>query len=817
MTNTISYRSPNEEAGVLAALAQGFLLIDGAMGTMLQQNGLPTGLQPEYFNLTHPAIVTGIHEAYVAAGADIVTANTFQANRHKLPQAQLPEIIHAAINLAKASGAPFVAYDMGPIGALMAPYGTLSFDEAYEIFKEQVLLAVEAGADLVILETMSDLLETKAALLAIKENSNLPVFVTMTYQADGRTFVGTDPVTATLTLQGLGADAVGLNCSLGPKELLPLVTEILAVAKVPVVVQANAGLPEMVAGQTVYPISVAEYTSYVTEMLRQGVRIVGGCCGTTPAFIADLRQTLANEFASGPVATTPTSVTAVTSGSQTVRLDQVTVIGERLNPTGKKRLKEAIRQEDFGYLLKEAIDQVNAGAAILDVNMGLPEIDEAAMMVQAVGQLQGVVNVPLQIDSSSVAAIEAGARVYNGRPLINSVNGKPETMAAIFPIVKKYGAVVLGLALDEEGIPETAAGRVAIARRIIETAARYGIPKEDVLIDPLVLTASAQQAQVQVTLDTLRLLKSELGVCTVAGVSNVSFGLPNRPLLNATFLAAAIASGLDAAIINPLSQPMMATIHAMRVINGQDQEAATFIAKKDGLALMATELPGSTENKQPAAAATTAPTAKDSLKTMILQGRKDETPAKTKALLAQYTPLEIVNQEFIPALDEVGAKFEAGSLFLPQLMQSAEAVKRAQAVLKDHLASQSEASPNQGKILLATVAGDIHDIGKNIVKMMLENYGFQVVDLGKDVPIEKVVATIREQEIQLVGLSALMTTTVQNMKATIAAVREAGLDCTFMVGGAVLNEEYREFVGADYYAKDALASVTIAQQFFSQT
>lgn len=817
MKKTASTSYHNEEQKVLAALAEGFLLIDGAMGTMLQQKGLPTGLQPEYFNLTHPAIVTGIHEAYVAAGADIVTANTFQANRHKLPQAQLPEIINAAINLAKASGAPFVAYDMGPIGALMAPYGTLSFDEAYEIFKEQVLLAVEAGADLVVLETMSDLLETKAALLAIKENSNLPAFVTMTYQADGRTFVGTDPVTATLTLQALGADAVGLNCSLGPKELLPLVTEILAVAKVPVVVQANAGLPEMVAGQTVYPISVAEYTSYVTEMLRQGVRIVGGCCGTTPAFIADLRQTLANEFASGPVATTPTSVTAVTSGSQTVRLDQVTVIGERLNPTGKKRLKEAIRQEDFGYILKEAIDQVNAGAAILDVNMGLPEIDEAAMMVQVVGQLQGVVNVPLQIDSSSVAAIEAGARVYNGRPLINSVNGKPETMAAIFPIVKKYGAVVLGLALDEKGIPETAAGRVAIARHIIETAARYGIPKEDVLIDPLVLTASAQQAQVQVTLDTLRLLKEELGVCTVAGVSNVSFGLPNRPLLNATFLAAAIASGLDAPIMNPLSQPMMATIHAMRVINGQDQEAATFIAKKDELALMATELPGSTASKQPAATATTAPTANDSLKTMILQGRKDETPAKTKALLAQYTPLEIVNQEFIPALDEVGAKFEAGSLFLPQLMQSAESVKRAQAVLKDHLASQSEASPNQGKILLATVAGDIHDIGKNIVKMMLENYGFQVVDLGKDVPIEKIVATIREQEIQLVGLSALMTTTVQNMKATIAAVREAGLDCTFMVGGAVLNEEYREFVGADYYTKDALASVTIAQQFFSQT
>ncbi len=807
-------------APVMAALQQGFLLIDGAMGTMLQQNGLPTGLQPEYFNLSHPEIVRKIHEEYVAAGADIVTANTFQANRHKIPAEKLPEIITAAVKLAKDSGARFAAYDIGPIGALMAPYGTLSFDEAYDIFKEQALLAEAAGADLVILETMSDLLETKAALLAIKENTALPVFVTMTYQADGRTFVGTDSLTATLTLQALGADALGLNCSLGPKELLPLVETILEYAKVPVMVQANAGLPEMAEGKTVYRITVEEYTRYVTAMLAKGVRIVGGCCGTTPAFTAELRRALDEEFGGRPRPTTPKTVTAVTSGSQTVVLDhKLSLIGERLNPTGKKRLKEAIRREDFAYILKEAIDQVTAGADILDVNVGLPEIDEAAMMVKAVGELQGVVNVPLQIDSSSVAAIEAGARVYNGRPLINSVNGKQATMAEIFPIVKKYGALVLGLALDEAGIPETAAGRLEVARRIVATAADYGIPKEDVLIDPLVLTASAQQDQVQVTLDTLKLLKAELGVHTVAGVSNVSFGLPNRPLLNATFLAACVGAGLDAPIMNPMSELMMGAVYGLRVINHQDRDATVFIEKNQNVTFSSTTATDSDGLKgsesRPVADGQTPASAADSLKTMILQGRKEETAAKTMQLLETTRPLTIVNEEFIPALDEVGAKFEAGQLFLPQLMQSADAVKKAQAVLKDYLAKHDQQTEKQGRILLATVEGDIHDIGKNIVKMILENYGFDIIDLGKDVPIQKVVDTIREQDIKLVGLSALMTTTVQNMKATIAAVREAGLTCSFMVGGAVLNEEYRVFVGADYYAKDALESVTIAQKFFA--
>lgn len=781
-----------------------FLLIDGAMGTMLQQNGLPVGMEPELFNLSHPEVLTAIHQEYVAAGADVITANTFQANRYKLPQEQLPEIIQQAIKLAQAAAPRYVAYDMGPIGQMMAPMGTLTFDAAYEAFKEQAVLAERAGADLVILETMSDLLETKAAVLAIKENTSLPIIATMTFQGDGRTFVGTDPVTATLTLQALGVAALGVNCSLGPAELLPTVAEICRYAKVPVAVQANAGLPEMEDGQTVYRISISEYTEAVAAMLDLGVSVVGGCCGTTPAFTQALRKMLNNRQ---PVALMPQRVTAVTSGMQTVVLNgKLSLIGERLNPTGKKRLKEAIRQKDFGYILKEAIDQVNAGADLLDVNVGLPEIDEAEMMVAAVQQLQEVVNLPLQIDSSDVRAIEAGARVYNGRPLINSVNGEPEVMEKIFPIVKKYGALVLGLALDKDGIPATAAGRLAVARRIVETAASYGIPKEDVLIDPLVLTASAQQDQVQVTIDTLKLLKDQLGVCTVAGVSNVSFGLPNRPLLNSTFLAACVGAGLDAPIINPLSEMMMTTVHALRVINHQDQDATVYIDKSQQLQISVSQGTNTATNQQ---------ANDDSLQTMIKQGRKEETPAKTRELLQTKTPLEIVNEEFLPALNEVGAGFEKGMVFLPQLMQSADAVKQAQEVLKTELAKNDQQAISEGKILLATVEGDIHDIGKNIVKMILENYGFQVIDLGKDVPIETVVDTIREEEIKFAGLSALMTTTVQNMKKTIEAVKAAGLDCAFMVGGAVLNEEYRAFVGADYYAKDAMESVMIAKQFFS--
>lgn len=789
---------------IIEELRENRLLFDGAMGTMLQKMGLPVGLEPEYFNLSHPETITQIHQEYVSAGADVVTTNTFQANRGKLKQDELPAIIQAAVKLARAAQPKYVAYDMGPIGQLMAPMGTLSFDQAYEMFQEQAVLAEKSGADAVVVETMSDLLETKAAILAIKENTNLPIFCTMTFQEDGRTFVGTDPVTAVLTLQSLEIDAVGVNCSLGPNELLPIVEEILKFASIPVMVQANAGLPEMKDGQTYYSLTVAEYCSAVEKMLANGVRIVGGCCGTNPDFILKLRQ-LVDEVPA--VAVSPKKVTAVTSGSQTVILnDGLHLIGERINPTGKKRLKEALRKKDISYVLKEGLKQIEAGADILDVNVGLPEIDEADMMQKVVQELQGIVTAPLQIDSVNIAAIETGARYYNGRPLINSVNGKAESMSEVFPIAKKYGAVVLGLTLDETGIPDTAEKRLAVAEKIIKTAASYGIPKEDVMIDPLVLTASAQQAQVQVTLDTIRLIREKLGVLTVAGLSNVSFGLPNREVLNGAFLAAAVGAGLNAPIVNPLSEFLMQMVQSLKVINNQDRDAADYIAKSQHLTLTNHQSNTSVEIEQGR---------ENDLKSLILKGQKEDTPSLTKQLLERMTPLEIVNQYFIPALDEVGSKFEQGMLFLPQLMQSAEAVQRSQEVLKQYFDAHGQESESKGKILLATVQGDIHDIGKNIVKMVLENYGFEVIDLGKDVPITTVIDTLKEQKIPLAGLSALMTTTVQNMKATIEAAKEANLETKFMVGGAVLNEEYREFVGADYYAKDALSSVTIAQEFFS--
>ena len=595
---------------IIEDLTENRLLFDGAMGTMLQKMGLPVGMEPEYFNLSHPETITQIHQEYVAAGADVITANTFQANQVKLKQTELPEIIEAAINLARAAQPKYVAYDMGPIGQLMAPMGTLSFDQAYEMFREQAVLAEKAGADLVVIETMSDLLETKAAILAIKENTSLPIFCTMTFQEDGRTFVGTDPLTAVLTLQSLGIDAVGVNCSLGPNELLPIVDEILTYANIPVMVQANAGLPEMKDGQTFYPLTVDDYGLAIEKMLKSGVRIVGGCCGTNPEFIQKIRQ-LIDEIP--PVALTPQKVTAVTSGSQTIVLNEgLHLIGERINPTGKKRLKEALRKKDISYILKEGLKQIEAGADILDINVGLPEIDEAEMMQKVVQELQGIVTAPLQIDSSSITAIEAGARYYNGRPLINSVNGKEESMREIFPIAKKYGAVVLGLALDETGIPDTAEKRLAVAEKIVETAASYGIAKEDVMIDPLVLTASAQQEQVQVTLDTIKLVREKLGVLTVAGLSNVSFGLPNRESLNGVFLAAAVGAGLNAPIVNPLSDILMQVVQALKVINNQDQDAMEYIANNQQVIDQTASLVTSDQKNT------------DDLKTLILKGQKDE-------------------------------------------------------------------------------------------------------------------------------------------------------------------------------------------------
>ncbi|MGO3417736.1 MAG: homocysteine S-methyltransferase family protein [Pseudolactococcus laudensis] len=791
---------------ILTDLKTQILLFDGAMGTQLQDRGLPIGGIPEHFNLTHPEVVEAIHRDYVAAGADVITANTFQANTTKMAADELDETIHTAIALAKKAEPKYVAYDMGPTGQLLQPMGTLSFDAAYEMFASQAIIAEQAGADLVIIETVADLLEAKIAVLAVKENTKLPVFVTMTYQEDGRTFVGVDPQTATLTLQNLGVDVLGVNCSLGPKELAPIVAKILDYAQIPVMVQANAGLPQMENGETVYKITPETYVAYTQKLLAQGVAVVGGCCGTTPEFIRQLRLLIDQTEKVYPE---PKSGTFITSGLKTLEIGLgLSLIGERINPTGKPRLKEALRENNISYIIQEAVAQRDAGADILDVNVGLPEIDEAKMMVKTIVELQSLLDLPLQIDSSETAALEAGARHYNGIPLINSVNGKPSSMAKIFPIVAKYGGVILGLCLDDEGIPETAEKRFQIAEKIVHEAGKYGITPDRVMIDPLVLTASAQQEQVPVTLDTIRLVKERLGCKTVVGLSNISFGLPNRALLNGTFLAQAFGAGLDAPIMNPLSDYMMRVVRSLKVFTGQDTNSEDYIANEQN-ATIAVTVANASGNQ-----ASTDDTL--DLKGMIIKGRKELTAAETRKMLETMTPLDIVNTYFIPALDIVGAQFEKGELFLPQLMQSAEATQQAQEVLKAALAKSGQKSESLGRLLLATVEGDIHDIGKNIVKMILENYGYEVVDLGKDVPIETVVETVVTQKIKLVGLSALMTTTVQNMKKTITAIKTVAPDTVFMVGGAVLNEEYREFVGADYYAKDAMASVDITQKFFKQ-
>ncbi|HHW45467.1 MAG TPA: dihydropteroate synthase [Clostridiales bacterium] len=774
-----------------------FLIFDGAMGTMLQQRGLKTGELPEIYNITHSKTIIDIHTEYVNAGSHVVTTNTFGANALKLNGSgySVQEVIKKAVENAKAAKPKYVALDIGPIGQLIESLGTLSFDEAYNLFAEQVKAGAEAGVDLILIETMSDLYEAKAAVLAAKENCDLPVICTMSFQKDGRTFTGTDALTATLVLNGLGVDAVGANCSLGPEDLMDVVNTMLEYSKVPVAVQANAGIPREEKGRTVFDVDAESFADSVSKMAGMGVKIIGGCCGTTPEYIKLINKGLKNIKPKEPVVKT---VTAVCSGSRTHILGgKITVIGERINPTGKKRLQEALRSHQIDYILGEAVDQLNAGADILDVNVGLPEIDEAEMIKTVVKQVQSVVPLPLQIDSSDERAIEGAVRYYNGRPIINSVNGKREVMDKIFPIAKKYGALVIGLTLDEKGIPKTALERFEIAKRILDTAIFYGIPKEDILIDCLVLTASAQQQQVMETLNAIKMVKSQLGLKTVLGVSNVSFGLPNRPLINSVFLAAALSAGLDAPIINPLSSEIMQVVDTYRVLSGEDENAALYIEKYSNA-----------ENPKPAPKTT-----EKTLKDCILEGLKEEAVQKVKALLETNDPIEIVDSHFIPALDIVGGRYEKGEIFLPQLIRSAQVVQSAFEVIRQ---SQSKsADRTKGKIVLATVEGDIHDIGKNIVKLMLENYGFEVIDLGKDVKIQRVVDAVLTSGAKLVGLSALMTTTVKNMKDTISALRQAGADCKVMVGGAVLNENYAKMVGADYYAKDAQAGVRIAVKFFN--
>ncbi len=787
-----------------------FVLFDGAMGTMLQARGLRGGEVPEALNLTHPDVVRAIHAEYAAAGADVITANTFGANRRKLAEGDafltVEAVVSAGVKLAReaADGAGrdvAVALDIGPSGALLEPLGTLSFDDAYDLFAEVVRAGAAAGADLVLIETMADLLEAKAALLAAKENCDLPVFVTMTFSADGRTFLGTDPAAAAVTLSSLGADAIGLNCSLGPVEALPLVRKILDYATVPVMVQPNAGLPRIEGEKTVYDITPEAFVEACSAMAAEGVTVLGGCCGTSPAFIQGLRQMLDGR---APAPRTPVcrTVFAGTGGVVELAGANIAVIGERINPTGKKKLKEALRNHDDAYVVSEAIAQQEAGADILDVNAGLPELDEPAVLRRLVGAIQAVSPLPLQIDSSDPAAIEAAVRVYCGKPIINSVNGKEESLAAVLPIARRYGAAVVGLTLDEGGIPDTAEGRLAIARRILDRALALGIPREDVLIDCLVLTASTNQAQVRETLRAVSMVKRELGLRTVLGVSNVSFGLPARETLNATFLSAAFGAGLDMPILNPLAAPYRNAVAAYRVICGQDAGAAAFIEAAPAMVTAAA----------PAAnAPAAADAAPEGLAGYILSGRKKETAEAVRAMLADLPPMEIINGHLIPALDEVGVRFAQGKLFLPQLMASADAAKAGFELLRAVPNAETE---TRGEILLATVKGDIHDIGKNIVRMLLGNYGYGVIDLGRDVPPEEIVAAALAHRVKLVGLSALMTTTVGAMKETIDALRAAGADCRVMVGGAVLTPEYAKLVGADFYAADAAEAARIAGEVF---
>ncbi len=771
-----------------------FYLIDGGMGTELQKRGLKAGEAPELLCLTSPETVLDIHRAYSAAGADIITANSFGANARKLAgKADAGEVVRAAVKLAKSAGSPFAALDLGPIGALLEPFGQLGFGEAYELFKEQVIAGAEAGADLVLIETMSDLLEAKAALLAVRENSSLPVIVTMTFAGDGRTFLGTSPREAAVTLTALGADAIGVNCSLGPEQVEPFARELLEWSALPIAVQPNAGLPELRNGESVYTVTPEDFAVSLGRMLDMGVTIVGGCCGTTPRHIARLREELAGRT---PVHRTVTRRTAFSSGQRTVTLEGagVAVAGERINPTGKRKIKDALRSGDFDTILGEAISQEEAGAQVLDVNAGLPEIDEPATLERLVRELQGVTALPLMLDSSDPAALERALRVVNGNPVVNSVNGKRESIETVLPLVKKYGAAVVGLTLDENGIPETAEERVSIAERIAEAADGYGIPRENLLIDCLTMTVSTNQRQARETLRAVGLVTERLGLRTVLGVSNVSFGLPSRETLNAAFLGAALGRGLSMPILNPMSKAYMDVIYAHRVISGEDRGAAQYIERYAG-AVRA-------ENRETETSGT------GDIKALVLSGRKSEVGPAVEAALRERTAMEVVNELLIPAINAAGDRFESGEFFLPQLMASAEAVKAGFETVRRLVPPGSIVS--KGKVLLATVKGDIHDIGKNIVKMLLQNYGYEVVDLGRDVPPEDVVRETMRQGIRLVGLSALMTTTVRSMGETIRALHEAGADCKVMVGGAVLNEDYARLVGADYYARDAAESARIA-------
>ncbi|MCM1480078.1 MAG: homocysteine S-methyltransferase family protein [Muribaculaceae bacterium] len=782
-----------------------FVFLDGAMGTMLQAKGMESGGIPEMLNFDKPHWIEDIHSAYVAAGANIVYANTFGCNRYKMAETgkSVSEIIKAAVGIAKKAccDKALTALDIGPIGQLLEPTGSLTFEEAYDIFKEQVVAGVQAGADVLVFETMTDLYELKAGVLAAKENSDLPIIATMTFEQNMRTFTGCSVSAMALTMEGLGVDAIGVNCSLGPKELEPVVAEFSKWTNLPIVVKPNAGLPDPVTNK--YDVSPVEFADSMANLVKYGVKIAGGCCGTSPEFIGALVHRLKEMKYTKQ---TPTLEAAVCSPAKTVVIDQPRIIGERINPTGKKRFKEALKSEDIGYILGQAIEQINAGADILDVNVGLPEIDEKEMMVTVVKALQGITDLPLQLDSTRPDVLEAALRVYNGKPIVNSVNGEKSSMAAILPLVKKYGAAVVGLALDEGGIPKTAEGRFQIAEKILANAEKTGIPKRDVFIDCLTLTASAEQAAVMETVTALHRVKTELGLKTVLGVSNISFGLPNRELVNCNFLQMALTNGLDLPIINPNAPLMTGAVRAYKLLTNIDKNSADFIAAYSGSNFTTSV---STANAVPASKSEA-----NDLPAAIANGLKEEGARITAELLKTTDSMEIVDKMLIPALDKAGAEFESGKIFLPQLIMAAGVAQAAFEVIKEHMAKSGGASVSKGKVVLATVKGDIHDIGKNIVKVLLENYGFDVIDLGRDVPPENVLDAAVKHNVKVVGLSALMTTTLGAMEETVKLLHENNVPCKIVVGGAVLTPEYAEKIGADFYAKDAKDTVDAARKVY---
>ena len=790
-------------------LGKELLYFDGGMGTLLQERGLQPGELPETWNLLHAEEIREIHRKYIEAGSDIVLTNTFGANALKFHDDaySLEEIVNAAVGHVKAAAEQagngrriYTALDIGPTGKLLKPMGDLDFETAYEAYKEVMIYGEKAGADLIHIETMSDTYELKAAVLAAKENTSLPVFATTIFDERGKLLTGADVPSVVALLEGLRVDAFGINCGMGPEQMIPILEQITKYSSLPVIVKPNAGLPKQKNGQTYYDVSPEEFAEVMKKIVEMGAVVIGGCCGTTPDHI----KAMADACRMIPIKPVEKkNFTMVSSYGQSVFLGTGSkIIGERINPTGKKRFKQALKEHDLDYILREGITQQDNGAHILDVNVGLPDIEEPALMKEVVQELQSVTSLPLQIDTVDVEAMEGALRIYNGKAMVNSVSGKQESMDKVFPLIQKYGGVVIGLALDENGIPADAEGRVQVAKKIIAEAAKYGIEKKDIVIDALAMTISSEPEGAKITLETLRRLRDEVGVCTVLGVSNISFGLPSRPIVNSIFYTMAMQNGLSVGIINPGSEDMMKAWYAFHALMALDSNCEKYIARY-------AQQPGTT----PVQAAGGKHTM--TLQSAIERGLKEEASSITAELAEQKDALDIINEELIPALNNVGEGFEKGTVFLPQLLMSAESAKSAFAVLKERMDQSGEVQEKKGKVILATVKGDIHDIGKNIVKVLLENYSFDVIDLGKDVPPEKVVETVLEQDVHLVGLSALMTTTVVSMEETIRQLREKAPDCLVMVGGAVLNQEYADMIGADFYGKDAMQSVHYAQKVFS--